>query len=88
MSNALGFAIRGDDALIKAIDEADPDTFGISCQCGCFHIGKFSEMEPHEARCPECGSDRGCFESPALGGGRPSVKADRSPSPTEGDGNG
>lgn len=89
MSNALGFALRGDDAFMKAIDEADPDTFGITCaECGCFHIGKFSEMEPHEARCPECGSDRGSFESPALGGGKPSVKADRSPSPTEGDADG
>lgn len=76
MSNALGFALRGDDVFLRAIDNADPDTFGVSCQCGCFHIGKFSEMEPHEARCPDCGSDRGSFESPALGGGKASIKAD------------
>lgn len=88
MSNALGFALRGDDALWRAIDAADPDTFGVSCPCGCFHVGKFSEMEPTEARCPECGSARGSFESPALGGGPPSVKADRSSSPTEGDADG
>lgn len=86
MSNALGFALRGDDALWRAIDAADPDTFGVSCPCGCFHVGKFSEMDPIDARCPDCGSGRGGFESPALGRGKPTVKADNSPSPTEAQG--
>lgn len=80
-----GVAMSDDDAFLKAIDEADPDTFGVTCaECGCFHIGKFSEMGPTEAHCPDCGSDQGSFESPALGGGKPSVRsAARSPLPSD-----
>lgn len=75
MSNALFAALRGDDFLMAAIDAADPDTYGTSCECGCFHIGRWSKFEPAEARCPECGSARGGLESPALGSGPDSVRA-------------
>lgn len=75
--SALVHALRGDDALMAAIDAADPDTFGISCSCGCYHVGRFSEQvanQPIDAACPRCGSKRGCFESPALGSGPASVR--------------
>lgn len=75
--SALGFALRGDDVLMAAIDAADPDTFGVQCPCGCYHVGRFSEQSPDQpidAACPHCGSTRGSFESPALGSGPASVR--------------
>jgi len=68
--SALGHALRGDDAFFKAIDAADPDTFGVSCSgCGTYYVGKFSVIDPADACCPECGGTRGAGESPALGSG-------------------
>lgn len=75
--SALSLALRGDDVLLAAIDAADPDTFGINCPCGCYHVGRFSEQiadHPIDAACPQCGSTRGSFESPALGSGPASVR--------------
>lgn len=68
--SALGYALRGDDAFFKAIEAADPDTFGVSCSdCGTYYVGKFSVIDPVDACCPECGGTRGAGESPALGSG-------------------
>jgi len=75
---ALAAALRGDDFFFAAIDAADPDTFGINCPCGCYHVGRFSEQDPQrpiDAACPECGSTQGSFESPALGSGPASAKS-------------
>lgn len=67
--SAIGHALRGDDALMKAIDAADPDTFGVSCPCGTYYVGRFTKINPADACCPDCGGTRGGCESPALGSG-------------------
>jgi hypothetical protein len=74
MSAALYAALRGDDVLMAAIDAADPDTYGVSCPCGCYYVGKFSVLDPADASCPECGGTRGGGESPALGKGPEAVR--------------
>ena len=67
--SALHHALRGDEAFFKAIEAADPDTYGIDCPCGTYYVGRFSKFEPADACCPSCGGTLGSGESPALGGG-------------------
>jgi len=71
--SALLAAMAGDDAFFEAIQDADPDVYGISCECGLYYTGNFNFVDPSNACCPSCGSSVGSFESPALGGG-PSAK--------------
>jgi hypothetical protein len=67
--SGLHYALRGDDVFFAAIEAADPDLFGITCSaCDTYHVGHFDDG-PMNCRCPECGCNRGSFESPALGGG-------------------
>lgn len=71
--SALGLALMGDDVFFAAIEAADPDTYGIDCTCGCYHVARIS-LGTDNARCPECGSSRGGCESPALGDGPRSLQ--------------
>jgi hypothetical protein len=66
MSSAfMGAALRGDEEFLKAIDAADPDTFGISCSgCETYYVGKWSECQPTDVCCPVCNNTRGSMESP------------------------
>lgn len=70
---ALWLALRGDDAFYAAIEAADPDSFGVSCPCGTYHVGRHSRGI-YDARCPDCGRRTGSMESPALGQGPASVQ--------------
>ena len=67
--SGLLHALRGDTAFFEAVKQADPDTFGISCECGTYYIGRFSMMAPENAICPTCFESSGGCESPALGTG-------------------
>lgn len=73
--SALHHALRGDEAFFKAIEAADPDTYGIYCPCGTYYVGRFSKFEPADACCPHCGGTSGSGESPALGAGPAASKA-------------
>lgn len=73
--SGLSAALRGDIHFLAAIDAADADTFGISCPCGTYHVGKFIDMDPRDAVCPSCGCDHGAGETPALGTGPASLNA-------------
>ena len=74
-SAALAAALRGDDAFFEAIDRADPGTYGLHCDCGTFSVGRFDELDPADAACPNCGETKCGLESPALGSGPKPVKA-------------
>jgi len=77
MTDPLSLAMMGDDAFWAALDEADPDTYGISCECGIYHVGRWSRNErPNNpnGKCPVCGSGAGAMETPALGHGPASVQ--------------
>lgn len=60
-----------DDIFFKALENADPESYAITCsKCGTYAVGNFKDLDPEKAICPSCGHDSGCFESPALCGGR------------------
>lgn len=70
---AMAAALRGDDAFFTAIENADPGTYGFSCECGTYSVGYLAEIDPQDACCPNCGNEKMAMESPALGTG-PNVK--------------
>lgn len=73
-NGGLAAALMGDEAFFEAIERAAPNTWGGFCECDCYFVGHFDEIDPKDAACPVCSSTHFGLESPALGSGQKAVR--------------